>query len=54
VDSLGVGDSVTVELDTEHDLDDISLLQCDLGVGWQGREVRDDVVDRDGGGEGGA
>lgn len=54
VDSLGVGDSVTVELDTEHDLDDISLLQCDLGVGWQGREVRDDVVDRDGSGEGGA
>ena len=31
-DSLGVGDCVTIELDTEHDLDDIAILEDDLGV----------------------
>ena len=50
-DSLGVGDCVTIELDTEHDLDDIAILEDDLGVGWEGRDVGNDIVDRDGGGE---
>jgi hypothetical protein len=32
-DSLGVGDGVSVELDTEHDLDDIAILEDDFGIG---------------------
>lgn len=54
VDGLGVGDGVAVEVDTEHDLDDVAILELDLGVGGEGRDVGDDIVDRDGGGEGGA
>ena len=48
---LGVRDGVTVKLDTEHDLDDISILQNNLWVRRQWRDVRNDIVDRNRGGE---
>lgn len=54
VDGLGVGDGVAVEVDAEHDLDDVAVLELDLGVGGEGGDVGDDIVDGDGGGEGGA
>ncbi len=49
---LGVRDGVAVHLDTQHHLDDVLVLEHDLGVRRQGREVRNDVVDRDRSGEG--
>jgi hypothetical protein len=52
-DGFGVDGGVAVDLDTEHDLDDVAFLQNgDVLVRGQGREVRDGVVDRDRGGEG--
>lgn len=50
-DGLGVGDSVAVDLDTDLDLDNVAVLEDDLGVRVKGGDVRDDVVDRDTGGE---
>jgi hypothetical protein len=51
VDGLGVGHGVAVNLDTELDLDDVAVLEDDLGVRVEGRDVRDNVVDRNAGGE---
>lgn len=51
-DGFGVDRGVTVDLDTEHDLDDIAILQDGyVLVRGQGGEVGDGVVDRDRGGE---
>jgi hypothetical protein len=54
VDGLGVGDGVAVEVDAKHDLDEVAVLELDLGVGGEGGDVGDDIVHGDGGGEGGA
>ena len=51
-DGLGVGDGVAVNLDTELDLDNVAVLKDNLGVRVEGRDVRDNVVHRDAGGEG--
>lgn len=50
-DSLGDNDRVTVNVNTSLDLDDIAVLELDLGVGSKGGDVGDDVVDGDTGGE---
>jgi hypothetical protein len=54
VDGLGVGDGVAVNLDTELDLDNVTVLEDNLSVCGEGRDVRDNVVHRDTGGESGA
>lgn len=51
VNGLGVGHGVAVELDPEHDLDHVAVLEDDLGIRRKRSEVGDDVVDGDGGGE---
>ncbi len=51
MDRLRMRDGETIELDPEHDLHHIIVLQNNLWVGRQGREMGNDVVDGNGGGK---